>query len=262
MKFNFDKHWQDDQLFLSPLLPDSDYVVQRMNEECVEMATAEDGARILDIGCGLGRDMLALATRGQRVVGLDASEQMIAKGRQWLKQQDLQLPLVEGLGEQLPFKSSSFKVVLCKGAIDHFSDPVAALQEMKRVIQPDGWIVLGLANYESLSAQLSRCLDKMRNWLYSESLGTGKRKKRFWEVPLDHQHKFDYFVLRDVIEKTIPRIKAVSGVSLLWGFPGWGRFLDRLPTSVAQGILRVLDCLSNWMVWWSDIIIVSLKKNQ
>lgn len=260
MKFNFDKNWVDSGLFLSPLLPDTAYVVQQMNETCLEMATAEHGARILDIGCGLGRDIFALYEKGQRVLGLDASEKMLAKACQWLDQRNVRLPLIEGIGEQLPCKSSSFKVVLCKGSIDHFSDPVAALLEMKRVIQPDGWIVLGIANFESLSAQLSRWIYKFRSWLNPSSLSSDKEGRRFWDIPPDHQHKFDFFLLRRIIKEHFPGVKAVRGISLLWGLPGWGRFLECLPTGIAQGILKVLGHLANLGVFWSDILIVSLTK--
>jgi SAM-dependent methyltransferase len=51
---------------------------------------------------------------------------------------------VQGLGEYLPFKNDLFNQVLFVTSLDHFIDPVIALQEAARVVMPDGDICVWL----------------------------------------------------------------------------------------------------------------------
>jgi 2-polyprenyl-3-methyl-5-hydroxy-6-metoxy-1,4-benzoquinol methylase len=51
------------------------------------LALLKPGARILDAGCGSGRDLKAFSERGYQVVGLDASELMVRLAREHSDQQ-------------------------------------------------------------------------------------------------------------------------------------------------------------------------------
>ena len=53
---------------------------------------------------------------------------------------------VRGFGDALPFADASFDAVFCKGALDHFDAPEAAIAEMARVTRPGGRVVLAIAN--------------------------------------------------------------------------------------------------------------------
>ncbi|MBI4595731.1 MAG: class I SAM-dependent methyltransferase [Candidatus Tectomicrobia bacterium] len=260
LKQRVDTQWDDTHVFPSRLFPDTENVFEQMTKISLNMARSAKGARTLDLGCGLGQDLFSLLCKGQRVFGLDASMIMLKKASNWLSQKGTGVPLIEGIGEQLPFKNSTFQVVFCKGAIDHFYDPNGALQEMSRVIQPGGWIVLAVANFESLSCQLSRLIERIRNVMFPKNLLTVTVGRKFWELPLDHQHKFDFFVLRELVNRNFLKVKAVRGVSLLWGVPRWGHLLERLPKGVQQAILEVLNTLANLVVFWSDVVVVSLEK--
>lgn len=260
LKQKVDKQWNDTGIFRSRLLPDTVNVFEQMTAISLEMADSPKETRTLDLACGLGKDTFFLVCKGQRMFGLDASEIMLKKAKHWLSQNGAMVPLIEGIGEQLPFKKSSFRVVFCKGAIDHFYDPVGAIREMTRVIQPEGWIVLAVANFESLSCQLSRLLEKGRKLIFPKNIQPSSGERKFWKLPLDHHHKFDFFVLREIVVRNNLKVKAVRGVSLLWGLPRWGYFLESLPKEIQQAILRVLNTLANLLVFWSDVVIIALEK--
>lgn len=109
-------------------------------ERLVEVVAPTRGDRVLDVGCGTGIVARTAARRmGEgRVVGLDLNEGMLeTAGR---ASADLRPAIDWKLGDatDLPFPDASFDVVLCQQAIQFFTDPVAALAEMRRVLVTGG----------------------------------------------------------------------------------------------------------------------------
>ena len=110
-------------------------------------------ARILDAGCGGGRNLVWLLRTGHDVHGVDASEEAIASVRQTASS------LVAGLmpddrfrvasARALPFEDESFDVVLAV-ALLHFCESDQAfdemLREMARVLRPGGLFFARLAS--------------------------------------------------------------------------------------------------------------------
>jgi ubiquinone/menaquinone biosynthesis C-methylase UbiE len=97
------------------------------------------GERVLDAGCGTG--YLAAGLRRARpdvtVVGSDLSAGMVTSAREagaW--------PLVQGDATRLPFGDAAFDLVVCRGVLHHLPDVPAALREWRRVLAPDGAVVV------------------------------------------------------------------------------------------------------------------------
>jgi len=99
------------------------------------------GARILDAGAGTGERTLTLLqhTPADAVIALDASRGMLDVARSKIHDPRVRLALGD-LG-QLPFHDNTFDVVSCTWAIEIMADPRAAVQELIRVIKPDGFVV-------------------------------------------------------------------------------------------------------------------------
>ena len=70
------------------------------------------GAKILDIGCGLGREAFALSDLGYDVVGIDISKEVISRVKQLSADKGYEIPFIEYDGEHLDFSADSFDVVL------------------------------------------------------------------------------------------------------------------------------------------------------
>ncbi|MBM9508206.1 methyltransferase domain-containing protein [Actinacidiphila acididurans] len=105
---------------------------------------AEPGAHVLDVGCGTGDDVRALAARvgpAGRVVGLDSSEQLIARGRP-AGPDAAPVEFVLGQADALPFDDATFDVVRSERVIQHVPDPAAAVAEMLRVVKPGGQVLV------------------------------------------------------------------------------------------------------------------------
>jgi SAM-dependent methyltransferase len=93
------------------------------------------GARLLDVGCGVGLLLRAAEGRGARVAGVDAAVELLEIARWALPDADLRKGDVHGL----PFGDGAFDVVTaCTGA-----QSVAALTELVRVVRPGGRLAVG-----------------------------------------------------------------------------------------------------------------------
>lgn len=97
------------------------------------------GERVLDAGCGTG--YLAAGLRRARpdldVVGTDLSAGMLAKARDAGA-----APVLQADAERLPFADGSFDVVAARGVLHHLPHVGPALAEWRRVLRPDGAVVL------------------------------------------------------------------------------------------------------------------------
>jgi len=112
----------------------------------VEMANPEEKSnpRILDICCGTGAVIAAFAHRYPEgvVVGYDFSRGMLSKAQN--KQTSLKIILIEGDAAALPFADKSFDIVTCSHALYELKRRTrqTALREMKRIIRPNGVVLL------------------------------------------------------------------------------------------------------------------------
>ena len=91
------------------------------------------GRRILDMATGTGRAALALAKRGARVTGVDASREMLTVARTRAADAGLTIDFVEGDAHALAYPDRSFDAVVCLRMLMHVPDWRTALSELCRV---------------------------------------------------------------------------------------------------------------------------------
>jgi ubiquinone/menaquinone biosynthesis C-methylase UbiE len=96
--------------------------------------------KILDIGCGSGRNLLPFAKSGFQCFGIDFSEEMLKFASQSAKQNKIKLGLKYGWAQKIPFPTNSFDYALSIALLHHLKkeDHLHALQEMLRVLKPEG----------------------------------------------------------------------------------------------------------------------------
>lgn len=246
-----DLEWEDGHVFPRKPYPDVASLYRRMNEVTLGAVATSKGDRILDIGCGRATDALTLAGEGGQCLGLEPSRKMLELALEYIARDNAGLDLVQGTGEYLPFKSAYFDRVICKGALDHFPHPEQAVKEMARVLKPGGKAIIAVTNFESLGFKLGRQLFKL--------IGIFSREKAKYRdvllVPADHTLKYDYPVLKKLVEPYLV-IEQSTGVSLLFGVPFWGALLDRLPGRVSLAILNTLDRLACRLPAMSNVIVL------
>lgn len=105
---------------------------------CLDINSHE---RILDLGCGTGtliQRLLHLAPETE-VVGLDPSVEMLNVARQKLPES---VELRVGSADNIPFPNESFDWVISTNAFHYFRSPSQAIQEAKRILKPNGHLVI------------------------------------------------------------------------------------------------------------------------
>lgn len=112
----------------------------------LELLRIGPGARVLDVGCGTGVLLPALAElvgNTGKVVGLDYSPELLVKARDRVREAGCEavVELVEGDAAALPFEGASFDSAHVERVLIHVPDADAAIREMRRVVRPGGWVV-------------------------------------------------------------------------------------------------------------------------
>jgi demethylmenaquinone methyltransferase/2-methoxy-6-polyprenyl-1,4-benzoquinol methylase len=97
---------------------------------------------VLDIATGTGEVLIEALRKNVRVkgIGLDPSAQMLLLGQKKISSMglDKKIKFVQGVGECLPFRDSSFDAITIAFGIRNTVDPLKSLKEMKRVLKPKG----------------------------------------------------------------------------------------------------------------------------
>ena len=113
------------------------------------------GMDLLDVGCGPATITADLAGRVApgRVVGLDAASGALEAARATLAERDLpaRVELTDGDVMSLPFDDGTFDVAHAHQVLQHLSDPVGALAEMRRVTRPGGIVAVRDAVYSAIA---------------------------------------------------------------------------------------------------------------
>jgi len=102
------------------------------------------GGRVLDVGCGEGRTLEQLRDLGWQVEGVDFDSRAVRNA------ETRGIPARLGTLADQHYPDSSFDAVIHRHVLEHVPDPVALLAECRRVLKPDGRLVLLTPNAKSL----------------------------------------------------------------------------------------------------------------
>src|SRR6185437_13258598 len=128
------------------------------------LATVPDPRRVLDVGCGTGYLLRALASRRpaiERLDGVNPAPTMVAVAE--ASTATGRLHCRTGVVEDLPYPDGTFDLVVSTTSFDHWSDQRAGLGECARVLRPGGALVL---------------VDQFSTWLAPTLMVTHRGKAR------------------------------------------------------------------------------------
>lgn len=147
--------------------------IKEMVRNCHEIERLKEKGKILDVGCGRGDFLSCMQFRGWETYGVETAEVAVRHCRE-----------VQGLnifhGELLEanFPANHFDVVRLWHVLEHVQIPKEILQEINRILKPEGLLVISVPNIDSYEAKIFRekwyALDLPRH-LYHFSTKTLKR---------------------------------------------------------------------------------------
>ncbi|MBI4395120.1 MAG: class I SAM-dependent methyltransferase [Candidatus Omnitrophica bacterium] len=99
--------------------------------------------RILDIACGTGtlEQLLVKDHPNQQISGIDISEKMLAVAKRKLAAYP-NVTFFKANASQIPFPEEHFDLAVCANSFHFFDDPARSLMEMKRVLKPNGRVII------------------------------------------------------------------------------------------------------------------------
>lgn len=158
------------------------------------LAGLPEGSRILDLGGGMGRIAVPLAAR-HRLTLCDISERMLEMAaaearRTGVPDGHLTLGRLDAR-EPLPFAAASFDGAIALDLLVHLPEPVAALRELRRVLRPEGVLLVDMTNANPLwTLRYPRYVGRRpARWLATLR---GKGVLPEWQSIVHHHHRGDF----------------------------------------------------------------------
>ncbi len=133
-----------------------DDVFARLLDKYVTHLAIPPKARVLEVGCGTGAVLRAIARRpdfGGQATGVDQCPTFIETASRFAQREGVgdRLDFRVGDAHRLDFPAGTFDVVIAHTLISHVTAPLAVLGEMARVVRPGGTVVVFDGDYASLT---------------------------------------------------------------------------------------------------------------
>jgi ubiquinone/menaquinone biosynthesis C-methylase UbiE len=125
-------------------------------EHLVDAADMHAGWRVLDVATGSGNAAIAAARLGTTAVGIDYVPSLLERGRERAAVEGLDIELLEGDAEALPFGNASFDAVISVFGSMFAPNHAQAAEELLRVCRPGGTIALASWTPDSFIGDLFR----------------------------------------------------------------------------------------------------------
>ena len=132
-----------------------------MNEYAdVVSGYAEPGAKVLEVAPGPGYLSIELAKRGFTVTGVEISGDFVAIEKHNADKAGVNVDFKQGNASDMPLPDGTFDFIICSAAFKNFSEPLKALNEMHRVLKPDGTVLIIDMNYDATNEDIDAEMQK------------------------------------------------------------------------------------------------------
>jgi len=186
--------------------------------EKLEFVKPQHADLALDVACGPGAFVLALAPRVRFARGLDLTAELLRRAcRLQLERNILNAAFERGEAEQLPYPDAAFDLVTCQCSLHHMPKPAVAVREMVRVMKPEGRLaVIDALSPESDSKfELHNRIESLRDPSHTLSLRLTTFLEIFEDLGLEvarqsvrrRQRSFNQWMLRAGLEPSHKRYK-------------------------------------------------------
>ena len=173
----------------------------------VDAAAPKQGDTALDVACGGGLVVCALAPHVRHATGIDMTPAMLDRARQLATEKRTgNVTWDRGDVGRLPYGDGTFDIVVTRFSMHHFLDPLHVLREMVRVCAPDGRVVvidMYASDDPAKAAEWNRA-EKLRDPSHVRCLTLPELKGLFGSAGLPAP-RTSYYELRDEIRNLLAR---------------------------------------------------------
>jgi SAM-dependent methyltransferase len=147
-----------------------------IHQQMITLAGLRDGHQVLDVGCGTGNLLRSTGKQHPKaeLSGLDPDPKALARARRKARRAGVTVRLDRGFAQELPYPDSSFDRVFSSLMLHHLDSAAKdeLLAEVRRVLRPDGLLVLADAVFEHGHGHRSRRPD-----LVHDNIGDGVTRR-------------------------------------------------------------------------------------
>jgi SAM-dependent methyltransferase len=204
------------------------YGTNTIREWCASFQLSEqDTISVLDIGCGDGRDLVAIRDRLRsqcpvHLFGIEQTEGLALVARK----HGVDTSCVDLESESLPYPDNYFDIVTANQVIEHLKNAVWALHEITRVTRRDGLIIIGAPNIAALHNRLLLACGRQPTCMKADG---------------PHVRGFTLHELCRMVHRVEGIELLRSGGTYLYGFPpSIGKFLGRLLPGLSVTVLLAI----------------------
>ncbi|WP_321290758.1 methyltransferase domain-containing protein [uncultured Sunxiuqinia sp.] len=199
--------------------------------------------QVLDIGTGSGDFIKILNDTFQGeadITGVDPGEQWLKEARNNFPQENIRFQCMSG--EKLAFDDHAFDVVSMANALHHLQDTTTTLSEMKRVIKPNGWIIIceisdGELNESQKNQQLlhhfKSFVDRLHGISHRETYTPDEINAIITQTQIDIRESFTHLKMKkpkfeeQILDEKYEQMKSL--LEELQGRPEYETKKDQLP---------------------------------
>lgn len=146
--------------------------------------------KILEVGAGLGGDLIYLSKLGGNCTAVDISETSLRKINKLAKRNGTQIKTIKCDAKKLIFDEKSFDIIFHQGLLEHFKNPMPLLKEQERLLKKGGILLIDVP-------QKYNAYTVYKRW---------KRCKKKWQIPWEREYtkRQLYKIIKDT--KLSPRL--------------------------------------------------------
>lgn len=123
------------------------------------------GKKVLEVGAGLGGDIVYLVNKGAKCTVVDFSETSLFRIEKLAKEKHAHIEIIKADAGVLPFKDETFDLVFHQGFLEHFTNPLPLLKEQKRVLKRRGYILVDVPHKYNFYTPYKHWKMKRNKWI-------------------------------------------------------------------------------------------------
>jgi ubiquinone/menaquinone biosynthesis C-methylase UbiE len=171
-------HFSND-IFIKEMVDRNNLGLRNWEKLVTKNYFGKNGNKILDIGCGTGREAIALAKLGYKITGIDISEEEIeiAKNEAQKEQLEIEFKICNGINLEFDNDTFDYSIIWAQtfGNVYAKKDRIKILLENKRVLRNDGILCFSTHDYEYVKGNYKQFTKGHRFYPYSNS-------KCYWKL--------------------------------------------------------------------------------